>query len=52
MYADFTVTELGILTESQRDVPVVVRKYGKDGIELAAWLYSMGEFHFVNKNFL
>ena len=52
MYADYTVTELGILTEFQRDVPVVVRNYGKDGIELAAWLFSMGEFYFVNKNFL
>ena len=52
MYADYTKTELGILTEFQRDVPVVVRKYGKDGIEIVAWLFSMGEFYFVNKNFL
>jgi hypothetical protein len=52
MYADYTETELGKLTEFQRDVPIVVRNYGKDGTEVAAWLFSIGEFYFVNKNFL
>jgi hypothetical protein len=51
-YSDYTLTKFGKLTEFQRDVPVVVRNYGKDGIELAAWLFSMGQFYFVNKNFL
>ncbi len=52
MFADYTNTELGVLTEFQRDVSIVVRKYGKDGTDVAAWLFSIGEFYFVNKNFL
>ena len=45
-------TELGVLTEYQRDYPVNVRNYGRDGTELAAFILSYGEFYFVNKNFL
>ena len=51
-YAHAEYTDLGWLTEFQHDVKINVRSYGRDGAELAAYLFSIGELYFVNKNFL
>jgi hypothetical protein len=51
-YNSISTPENGCLTEFQKSHPIDVRNYGKNELELLAYIVSMGELYFVNKNFL
>jgi len=44
--------KLGYLTEFQQSANIDIKNYGSNGEEAILYMLTMGEFYFVNKNFL
>jgi hypothetical protein len=40
------------LTEFQRDIALNIRSYGRNDLEVIAYMLAVGELYFVNQNFL